>query len=39
VALAMPPASHIVCRAYRPSRCSSALTMVVMMRAPLAPNG
>jgi hypothetical protein len=39
VALAIPPASHIVCRPYRPPRCSSALTNVVMMRAPLAPSG
>src|ERR1700742_1439072 len=39
VALAMPPPSHIVCSPYRPPRCSSALTRVVMMRAPLAPNG
>ena len=39
VALAMPPPSHIVCSPYRPPRCSSALTRVVMMRAPLAPSG
>jgi hypothetical protein len=39
VALAMPPPSHIVCRPYRSPRCSSALTSVVMMRAPLAPTG
>jgi hypothetical protein len=39
VALAMPPPSHMVCRPYRPPRCSSALTRVVMMRAPLAPSG
>ena len=37
VALAMPPPSHIFCRPYRPPRCSSALTGVVVMRAPLAP--
>ena len=39
VALAMPPPSHIVCSPYRQPRCSSALTSVVMMRAPLAPSG
>src|ERR1700756_5920336 len=39
VALAIPPPSHIVCRPYRPPRCSRALTSVVMMRAPLAPSG
>src|SRR3984957_10962088 len=39
VALAMPPPSHIVCSPYRPPRCSSAFTSVVMMRAPLAPSG
>lgn len=39
VALAIPPPSHIICSAKRPSRCSGALTMVVMMRAPLAPSG
>src|SRR5271154_3183852 len=39
VALVIPPHSHIVGSAYRPPRCSSALTSVVMIRAPLAPNG
>jgi hypothetical protein len=33
VALAIPPPSHIVCSPYRPPRCSSAFTSVVMMRA------
>jgi hypothetical protein len=37
VALAMPPPLHIVCSPYRPPRCSKALTSVVMIRAPLAP--
>jgi hypothetical protein len=32
LALAIPPPSHIVCNPYRPPRCSSALTRVVMMR-------
>src|ERR1700722_19942798 len=39
VALAMSPPSQIVCKPYRPPRCSSAFTNVVMMRAPLAPSG
>lgn len=39
VALAIPPSSHIVCNPYQPPRCSNALINVVMMRAPLAPNG
>jgi hypothetical protein len=39
VALARPPASHMVCRAYRAPRRRMAPTSVVINRLPLAPSG
>ena len=35
----VPSGHRCPCCVYRPPRCSSALTSVVMIRAPLAPNG
>ena len=39
VALAMPPPSHIVSRPIVPSSASRLLSSVVMIRAPVIPNG
>ncbi len=39
VALARPPASHMVCKARRAPRARIAWTKVVISLAPLAPSG